>query len=570
MKQGFLSMKLISFQLEVDGVTVRHFPFNDSLSIITSKKDSALPGNSVGKSTLGRVLDYLFDGSINPIYVDEEFGTSNLEIEALFREKVVYATLTYLSLNNDECIIKRRLSTEPDYQHYYLNGNKATSKEYKYFVMTTVFNVQSEKPTIRKLAPKFFRTNQHRMLRTVKFDSSRNVSPSDINTVFLYLFNFSDTEILSKIHKLKGVIARYSKMLIAFSGVISEDKIIGSISRIKKEIQRLEKSLLSSEKGLDKLDLVRKINKIDDEENTLSDQLMSLDFKISNILNTNRILTAGKQHYLVEEFRDVYNYAFVKVESALSDFDSAIKFHEQLINTKKEFISDGLESLKTKRNDVVASLGQLKAKKEAFYYELKSKKKIEELSGVVQSIGGLNKELIELSAIVDKKDSLESKRDSESTALEGLSGQFALEIENVTSFEAEFIKNFKSYTKYFYGVEYTFSLHLNAEKGVCDPTVDDIQSNNEGGLKRLEVVTFDLAYIKTVCDGKFNRPNFVLHDSIDDIDICHITKMFEESCKLSGQHIVSLLSDKLPQDIYNKYKKHIILELSQDDKFFTV
>jgi len=89
-------------------------------------------------------------------------------------------------------------------------------------------------------------------------------------------------------------------------------------------------------------------------------------------------------------------------------------------------------------------------------------------------------------------------------------------------------------------------------------------------MKRLEVVTFDLAYIKTVCDKKALRPNFVLHDSIDEIDIQHVRKMFDESIKLSGQHILSMLSDKLVQEDYQKYKRYIILELSQDDKFFKV
>ena len=86
----------------------------------------------------------------------------------------------------------------------------------------------------------------------------------------------------------------------------------------------------------------------------------------------------------------------------------------------------------------------------------------------------------------------------------------------------------------------------------------------------VEVILFDLSYIKTVNEENVNRVNFVLHDSIDDIDIEHIKKIFLESSKLSGQHILSMLSDKLTAEQYNQYKKYIILELSEDDKFFTV
>ncbi|MFM4767820.1 DUF2326 domain-containing protein, partial [Aeromonas veronii] len=152
--------------------------------------------------------------------------------------------------------------------------------------------------------------------------------------------------------------------------------------------------------------------------------------------------------------------------------------------------------------------------------------------------------------------------------LEKLACELDTELSNVISFEKSYIENFKNLTNLFYGIEYHFSLHLNKEKGECDPNVDDLQSNNEGGLKRLEVITFDLSYIKTVCDNNVQRPNFVLHDSIDDIDIHLIRKMFDESIKLSGQQIISMLSDKLSPEDYQKYKSNIILELSQDNKFF--
>ncbi|RKQ39394.1 DUF2326 domain-containing protein, partial [Enterobacter sp. R1(2018)] len=185
-------MKLLRFLLEIDGKEIRSIQFFENLNIITSKKESDDPGNSVGKSTLGRLLDYLFDGSIKPIYIDEEFQTPKKEIEQLFTRNEVHVSLEYLGLDNQYSIIKRRLSTNVDLQSYILNGREVTSKEYIHHIMGSVFNVSSAKPTLRKLAPKFFRTTQHRMTKTVNFDNGRNVSKSDVSTVFLYLFNFND------------------------------------------------------------------------------------------------------------------------------------------------------------------------------------------------------------------------------------------------------------------------------------------------------------------------------------------------------------------------------------------
>ncbi|MEG2473426.1 DUF2326 domain-containing protein [Acinetobacter sp.] len=563
-------MKFIRFVLEIDGKNVREIPFLDSLNIITSKKKVNEAGNSVGKSTLGRVLDYLFDGSIAPIYIDEEFGTPKQEIEQLFTNSKVYASLEYLGLDGKYTVIKRRLSTDKVKQNYILNGIEVKSKEYNAHIMVSIFNVFSSKPTIRKLAPKFLRTNQHRMTKTVKFDNTRNVNESDINTVFLYLFNFNDTEILSKIHALKTTTARYKRNLKAFNSVISQEKIVGSLSKLKSEIGKLEKSLSLTEKGGDKLEIVQNINKIDDKQDELSNEIFTLDFKIKNIIKTNEILKEKEQSILLNELRSIYDYASIKIESVLNDYEQALIFHDILLNTKKDFVSNDLENLKRRHEAIVTKFELLEDQKHTLFEELKSKKKIEELSETVKQIGTLNKDLAKLTAIIEKRDDLESDLEREEKGLSELSSHLKNELMNVTKFEENFISNFRMYTKKFYNVEYNFSLHLNNEKGECQPAVDEIQSNNEGGLKRLEVVTFDLSYIKTVSENKASRPNFVLHDSIDEIDIQYIRKIFDASIQLSGQHIVSMLSDKLSHEDYAKYQKYIILELSKDNKFFKI
>jgi len=466
-------MKLLRFILEIDGEVKRSVPFFDNLNIITSKKESDAPGNSVGKSTLGRILDYLFDGSISPIYIDDEFQTPKREIEHLFTNSEVYVSLEYLGIDNQYSVVKRRLSTDTELQSYILNGCEVTNKEYIAHIMSSIFNVYSAKPTIRKLAPKFFRTTQHRMTKTVNFDNGRNVSKSDVNTVFLYLFNFNDTEILSKIHKLKTTIKRYDRNLKVFNSVISQDKIVGSIAKIKGELAKLEKSLLSSEKGIDKLEIVSKINMLDDEQNSLSNEILSLDLKIKNIFETNEILENNEQHYLLDELKTIYEYASVKIESTLEDYQQALLFHNHLLSTKREFVSQGLDKLQEEHEKAIIKFGTLNNQKQTLFYELKSKKKIEEMSDTMKEIGMLDKELAKLTAIIDKKDDIDAKLVFERENLTDLSGALEIELSNVSSFEEKYIENFKDYTRSFYGVEYNFSLHLDQEKGECAPHVDD-------------------------------------------------------------------------------------------------
>lgn len=67
------------------------------------------------------------------------------------------------------------------------------------------------------------------------------------------------------------------------------------------------------------------------------------------------------------------------------------------------------------------------------------------------------------------------------------------------------------------------------------------------------------------------RPTFVIHDSIEDVDVNQIRDIFFEANNINGQYIVSILSDKFSEDVDLKMMKdNSILELSSTNKFFKV
>lgn len=567
----FSSMKLLTLITKVDGKVIREIEFKDTLNIITNKRDSTLSGNQIGKSVPGRIIDFLLDGSMNPIYIDEEFGTPEPNIEKLFAEHDVTSSLSYIGLDGNITEIKRNLALEKPNRCYYINNEVKSKKEYNTHILNTMFNVHSDKPALRKLAPKFLRTDSNRMTKTVKFNDDKfPISQADRNTLFLYLFNFEDTEILSKIQKLKTFIKNYEGKLISFNGIIKDDKILSNITSTKKELDKLEKSLLLSENNNDKLVIIDQINSIDNEQNNLSDQVLSLELKVNNIKKTLELLETNQNHQLLNELETIYSYASIKLDSVIKDYDSVLRFHNHLLDTKAEFVTDGLEKLEEKLQKNASKLKVLEQKKSSLYLELKSKKKIDEISESVKKIAALNKSLIELNAIVEKKDNIEKRLEEEAHNLEELSERLTGELQNVHTFESEFKKNFKFYTKIFYGIEYNFNLNLKTTNGDCQPSVDDTQSNNDGGLKRLEAITFDLSYIKSVFSLDLQRPTFVVHDSIDEVDIKHIRQLFDESIKLSGQQVVSMLVSQLEENDYKNYKDYIVLELSEEDKYFKV
>lgn len=91
-------MKLDSLEIRINNEVKRFVKFESGLNLITNKPNSGRTGNSVGKSTLSRVVDFLMLGSIDNIYIDEEFKRPNLEIEALFKNSFVTASLSFLTI----------------------------------------------------------------------------------------------------------------------------------------------------------------------------------------------------------------------------------------------------------------------------------------------------------------------------------------------------------------------------------------------------------------------------------------------------------------------------------------
>lgn len=563
-------MELTNFVLEVNGELVRNIKFKSGLNLITSDPTSGKPGNSIGKSTLGRIIDYLFDGSIGPIYIDEEFSTPNKDIENFLDGNVVYAILSYISCQNKPSKISRRLSIHKDLQDYYVDGVKTVKSKYVKHILEGFYNVFSTKPTLRKLAPKFLRTNNYRMLHTVHFDDSRSFSPADLSTVFLYLFGFSNTELLSSIHKLRNEISKHKRHSSSFGAVIHEEKILGSVTTIKKELANLDKSLDKVFAKDEKLVAVNDISLIDDEQNELAEKLYTNELRIKNIINTNNLLINESGEFLVNELREIYGYASITIDSVLRDFESALEFHNTLVKTKKTFISNDLDSLRQENSNLSSELNRLELKKTALLSHLKSKQEVYEVTGIVKNIADLNKELIKATALIEKKDAIDEKINNEKISLKNKQEELNLELDNVSIVEWTFIEKFKEITKAFYDVGYNFSLNFDRENGICLPTVDDIESNNEGGLKRLEVVAFDIAYIKTVIYKSLKKPIFCINDSIDELDISNIRKIFNEAMAQSGQYIVSMLSDKLTNEDFKTLDNCIILKLSAEDKFFKI
>jgi len=75
---------------------IREIPFHKGINLIvdeTKSKNKTESGNSVGKTTVLRLIDFCLDGDGKNIYIDPEFKTTNKKIEQFLKENNILITL---------------------------------------------------------------------------------------------------------------------------------------------------------------------------------------------------------------------------------------------------------------------------------------------------------------------------------------------------------------------------------------------------------------------------------------------------------------------------------------------
>ncbi|MEH5938654.1 hypothetical protein PO633_13450 [Klebsiella pneumoniae] len=208
-------MRLNKLIILKNNTLVREVTFKDGLNLIINKRTSGKDsGNSVGKSTLSRVLDYLFMSSGHDIYHDAEFGKDIPEIVSLINDNVLKFTLDFNTVENKKAVVSRIISTDDKNSKYFLNDVEIDKKQYSEFIAQAVFGLTTDKPSLRNVSHKFIRNTNDKMQKTLNFLHG-NTTPDVYDLLYLFLFGFNGLPLIKKkgefnkeIKKTKGISCR--------------------------------------------------------------------------------------------------------------------------------------------------------------------------------------------------------------------------------------------------------------------------------------------------------------------------------------------------------------------------
>lgn len=563
-------MKLDSLEIKINNEVKRFVKFKSGLNLVTNKPNSGRTGNSVGKSTLSRVVDFLMLGSIESIYIDEEFKKPNLEIETLFKNNIVTASLSFFDYSNKINQISRHLCIDDESESkFWVNGEIVEEKGYESFIQDKIFNISTRRPSVRAVAPKFIRNDSHRMLSTTKFLDKRQ-GPKDYSELFLYLFGFNNTSLLTEKRDATNLVNRRKRNSTSINALVKEQNPKSEIKKYKADAKELEDNLLTFEYSSEYSNPIERLSELQVKEDRYTEELLSIQRKVDNINHTIELLSKDKDGYLINELKAIYSFSGVAIDGALRELEDVILFHKNLVEKKKHFLTIDLPKLNEESEGLQAELSSIRKDKLQVFSDMRSKESLDNVTKNLKRLGELKVELGKLEGLMEQQSKAKSDQAEAEAQLQKILEAISKEIDNVYGFEKKFNTHFRSLTKSLHDEEYSIDLDFNKDSGACSIELINTATNPEGGKKKAEVIAFDFAYIHAISELKLNRPSFIFHDSIEDVDKKQIEDIFEEANKLPGQQILSMLSDKISEETYKKVSRNIILALDEDEKFFCV
>lgn len=565
-------MQLIELRVFKNRQLLRSVPFKKGLNLIlNTRSNSELSGNSVGKSTPSRLLDYLFLSSGSDIYTAPEFSKGIPEVVEFIESNDLLVSLTFNGFDNKPREISRTLTTDPKSSIYYINDKVVEKKEYSTLVSTHIFGQKAEKPSIRTLSHKFIRNTNEKMQNTTKFLHS-TTRPDVYDQLYLYLFGFSGLDLLKEKGELNNQVKTKSKHLAAYRQPHRESALAKMIKPLRKEESEVEKKINNFDFKGSQESSVKELVKIQSKISELTIDYSKLSTRVEYLNNSIIKLKNNTASMNGRELSTIYSDAGVAISGDLKrSFEELVVFHNKVVANKISLISSDSERANLLASKVRGEIDALHEQEGSVFKDIKE-------PNTLKSIGQAYNNLSKIREKISGIDALLSKIEDTKSLIEVLEGKKKTIVDKIlanTSTLDENVEIFNSYfgdlSKFFYDERYIFDLEFDPELEKCRFDIACISPNSTGGKKKGELSAFDLAYIDFVHESKLKRPTFVVHDSIEDVDVNQVFDIFEQANKVDGQYIVAVLSDKISESRFAALRQDCkILELSETDKFFKI
>lgn len=563
-------MFLKNLSIYNDNKPIREINFRKGINLIVDESSSANKtdsGNSVGKTTVLRLIDFCLDGKGRNIFVDPEFKGDNLKIKNFLTENNIVISLTLCDDINDE--LSNRLVIRRNFLNYTkkiqtIDGIKYADKEFTEKLKELIFDTEVEKPSFRQLISKNIRDEKNKLMNTLRVLQPNVTTDATYEILHLFWFGIDISSSKDKLIRDQKLEVKLQSRLRKESSLSQINQALLIINKEIDELTRLKSNFNLNEKFEENL---AKLNDVKTQINRETTLISQLQLRKELILESKDDLEKNYATIDTEQIKTLYDRARLLIPGIQRTFEETLVFHNEMIQQKIKFITEELPVLQ-------ADITQKKIKINAL---LKQEKVLSDSLNKAGAIEGLQSIIDNLTSFYEKKGNFEEQKklwESSNKNLETIKISLEKINSDIDSRDAEIQNRISQFNTYFSDISSRLDgiysiLSADNSTGVYKFKIDNIEGNPGTGSKKSQMASFDLAYIKFADALGIPCLHFILQDQIENVHANQITNLLTEIVEeVNCQYVLPVLRDKLPKDI--DISSLEILSLSQNEKLFKI
>lgn len=569
----FIKNLIISTPSEV----IRNINFFSGLNLIvdnTPTTDTQLTGNNVGKTTILKLVDFCLGAKPSIIYTDTENKKAVYDkVKNFLIDNKVSIELLLVDdlddLNSRSVVIKRNFLPKSKAIRN-INNEPILDKDFENELLRNIIPQQkNDKPTFRQIISHNIRYKDDSINNTLK---TLDGFTTDVEYEALYLFLlgcvFSDGEKKREIHTKINHETDYKTRLeqkqtrnayeIALAMIEDDIEILNK----KKETFNLNENF---EADLDQLNYVKyQINKA-------SSILGKMNIRKNLIEQAKREMENSISKIDVFQLETLYKEVTLNISGIQKTFNDLVSYHNSMVIEKVKYITAELPSLLKRIEVEEISLKLLLEQERELANKISKGDSFEALESMIVELNEKYRTKGEYETIISQiaeVDNNLSKLNQEMSSINDF--LFSSDFEELLKMQIiKFNKYFSAISNELYGEKYALKYEkVINKKNQQVYKFSAFNANMSSGKKQGEILCFDLAY--TLFADEENLPclHFLLNDKKELLHDNQLNKVSDFVKTRNIQLIVSILRDKLPEELINN--ANIIIELSQDTKLFKI
>ena len=552
---------------------IREIEFHKGLNLIVDESEHQITGNSVGKTTVLKLVDFCLGANPKHIYVDHETKKQEYKLvkDYLIENKILITLVltTDLDKGTEDIVIQRNFLARKEIIRT-INGDPLTEEEFDLRLSSIIFPEHlAIKPTFRQIISHNIRYKDESINKTLK-TLDTYTSDAEYETLYLFLFGCEFTkgnskqEILSKIKQEDT----YKNRLEKNQTKTAYETALSLINNDIEELNKRKSSFNLNENFENNLD---KLNEIKYSVNKLSSSIGKLYIRKDLIKEAEVELKSSKSNIDLRQLEIIYEQATNKVATIQKSFSDLVAFHNTMIEEKVKFITKELPALEKSISESNNNLKHLLAEEKKITASISKSDSFEELEKVISELTEKYRKKGEYESIIQQLTEVESNIKEFNKQLSEIDNElFSDSFEQVVKMQLnKFNKHFATISSELYDEQYAVKYDIITNtKGQRLYKFSSFNANMSSGKKQGEISCFDLAY--TIFADEENIPclHFLLNDKKELMDDKQLVKISEFVNRNNIQFVASILKDKLPDEI-NK-EEYFVVKLSQNDKLFRI